>query len=68
MTNDRHDAITKGVTDAWDFWLSQHDVTVPDTIEAAVSTATRAWLDGHTPELIEAIAKAVADRWEENNR
>ena len=63
-----HDAIAKGVTDAWDSWLSQHDISVPDTIEVAVRGAVYVWLDIHTPTLIEAIAKAVADRWEAENQ
>jgi hypothetical protein len=53
-------ATTKGVTDAWDLWLSQHDITVPDCIEAAATAAVRGWLIDNTPELIKAIAEAVA--------
>ena len=48
------------MTDAWDFWLSQHDVTVPDRIEAAVTTAVRGWLIDNAPQLIKSIAEAVA--------
>jgi hypothetical protein len=66
MTN--FDAIAKGVTDSWDFWLSQHDVSVPDTIEVAVRGAVQVWLEANTPALTAAIAKAVADRWEGENR
>lgn len=57
-----YDSVTKGVIDAWDFWLSQHDYTVPELIEDAVHGATRAWLNANTPALIAAIAEAVANR------
>jgi hypothetical protein len=60
MTEKNIKAVTQGVTDAWDFWLSQHDVSVPDRIEAAVGDAFKAWLDQHTAELIAAIAEAAA--------
>jgi hypothetical protein len=53
----RLNSVSKGVSDAWDFWLSQHDISVPEIIELAVNQAVAAWFDDHTDELIEAIAK-----------
>lgn len=50
------EAIQKGVTEAFDFWLSQHDVTMPACIEYAVEKAMKAWLEEHTEEIIERIA------------
>jgi hypothetical protein len=61
MTNKSED-VTKGVENAWDFWLSQHDITVPAAIENAVGTAFGAWLNAHSDELIAAIAVEVAKR------
>ncbi|MBB6343780.1 bifunctional pyridoxal-dependent enzyme with beta-cystathionase and maltose regulon repressor activities [Nonomuraea muscovyensis] len=58
----RHDATAKGVRDAWDFWLSQHDVSVPETIEAAVQQSVTSWLNSNTDDLIAAIAAAVAKK------
>lgn len=48
------------IRDSWDFWLSQHDCSVPDTIEVAVRDAFAAWLDEHTDEIVAAIAKRTA--------
>ncbi|MFE3522228.1 hypothetical protein ACFXOD_11640 [Streptomyces sp. NPDC059161] len=59
--NIRPDAVTKGVADAFGFWLSQHDVTTPELVQAGIEGAVAAWLADHTTDLIDAIAKAVAD-------
>ncbi|RST13466.1 hypothetical protein [Streptomyces sp. WAC05950] len=56
------DAVTKGVTDAFDFWLSQHDISTPEVIQAGVERALDGWLVSHSDDLITAIAKAVADK------
>jgi len=53
-----HDATKAGVSDAWDFWLSQHDVSVPETIEAAVKDAVTKWLNIHGEDL---FASAIAE-------
>lgn len=50
------DSIRDGAAEAFAFWLSQHDVTVPQVIEDAAERAITAWLNAHTDELIEAIA------------
>ena len=59
----REDSTRKGVSDAWDFWLSQHDVSVPETIFAAVEKAVRGWLDDNTDALIAAIADKYGMDW-----
>ncbi len=59
---DRHTQSTEAIQNAWDFWLSQHDVSVPDRIEAAVRDATAAWLRVNTGELLDRIAAEVAKR------
>lgn len=56
----RLNSTAKGVADAWDFWLSQHDVTVPDCIIEAVKAAFTAWLDRNRDEVVAAIAGRVA--------
>ena len=55
MTTDQHDSVKAGVTESWDFWLSQHDVSVPETIQDAVKEAFTGWLDAHS----EAITQSV---------
>jgi hypothetical protein len=51
------DAVQTGVQDAWDFWLSQHPISVPEIIEAAVRKAVADWLDQHTDELLDRIGR-----------
>jgi hypothetical protein len=59
----KHQAAAKGVEQAWDWWLSQHDVSVPKTIQDAVEEAFGRWLDRHGERLIrEAIEKVVRER------
>lgn len=76
MTKD-FDAIAKGVSDSWDFWLSQHDVSTPECIieatqkafsqwlysygEDVIGAAVSRWLDSRADELIEAVADADFD-------
>ncbi|MDT3395465.1 hypothetical protein RKE29_02160 [Streptomyces sp. B1866] len=43
-------------------WLDQHEITVPEAIEAAVEKAFTRWLTAHTDDLVTAIAEAVARR------
>jgi hypothetical protein len=45
-----------GVRDAFDFWLSQHDISVPEMFQQSIKAAVEAWLDNHSNEIIEAIA------------
>ena len=60
--SDRHTQAAEAIRDSWDFWLSQHPVTVGDLIEAAVRGATDAWLKANTDELLDRIATEVAKR------
>lgn len=47
-----HEATRKGVADAWDFWFSQHPVSVPELIHEAVTASVREWLDRHGSSLL----------------
>jgi hypothetical protein len=38
-------SVEKAITDAWDFYLSQHPISVHDTIGNAVYEAFKDWLD-----------------------
>lgn len=55
-----HRATTEGVRDAWDFWLTEHNISVLNGIDDVVRAAVKDWLDSHTDELITAIAKTIA--------
>lgn len=67
MTSPEHDSVKAGVADAWDFWLSQHDVSVPATIHSAVKEAVGRWLDVHGADLVQAaIAEVAASHMKEN--
>ena len=39
--------VRAGVRDSWDYWLSQHPVSVPVLIESAVRAAVFEWLTEH---------------------
>jgi hypothetical protein len=62
VTATRQNATFEGVRDSWDFWLSQHPVTLSDIVEDAIKTAVSKWLNCHEEQLIAAIARAVADK------
>lgn len=66
MTNTRHDDIIKAVSDSWDFWLSQHDVTVPRCIEDAVDRSVSSWLDENTDFIDSAVYDAMREWLAEN--
>jgi hypothetical protein len=55
MTNESSAA--RGVREAWDYWLSDHPVSVPEIIEVAVRDAFAEWLNSHADEIIAAIAE-----------
>lgn len=59
--NDRYqDATIQGVRDAWDFWLNQHPVSIPDLIQDAVRAGVSYYLDSFTPETwANIVSKAV---------
>lgn len=50
---------SEAIRDFWDFWLSQHPVSLGDIITDAVKTATGDWLAAHKDELLERIAGGV---------
>lgn len=56
-----HDAIQKGVSSAWDIWLSQHDYSVPDRIEDAVKASWSEFLNAHAEQIIERITGPTSD-------
>lgn len=56
------DTVKEAITDAWCFWLSQHDITVPDCIELAARHAITDWLDRNPEVLADAIARRFADQ------
>lgn len=52
----KEDAASDGIERAWDFWLSQHPISVPEIIQEAVEKVVRRWLDDHSDEIIAAVA------------
>ncbi len=54
--SEKLDRVSLGARDAWDFWLSQHDYSVPETIEQAIRDTFAAWLNEHSDEIVQAIA------------
>lgn len=61
----QEDSVTKGVSNSWDFWLTEHAYSTADRIEFAVKEAFTAWLDQHADQVTAAIAAAVAERWQQ---
>jgi len=61
-------AIVRGVSDAMDFWFSQHDTSTPDIIGEAVDGAVSEYLRQQGGEAIigKAVAEAVRDYLYEN--
>lgn len=56
------DSVKAGVAEAWDFWLSQHDISVPEIIKDAVRKSMSSWLDDHADDLFrEAAAESTTD-------
>ncbi|MFD7017988.1 DUF6009 family protein [Streptomyces sp. NPDC059928] len=53
-------AVEQGVTKAFADWLYLHEVSVPETLGAAVGEEFKRWLWANNEELIAAIANAVA--------
>lgn len=52
---------SKGVESAWDFWISQHPISVADIIEEAVKKSFAAWLEAREDDFMQKLAKLVAD-------
>jgi hypothetical protein len=55
--------VQQGVRDAWDSWLNEHSVSVPDLIEAAVKDATTRWLNRNGDDLF----KDAVSQWLDKN-
>lgn len=53
-------AITEGIAETFSGWLWCREVTTCDLIESGIAKSFDAWLNMHSDELIEAIAKQVA--------
>jgi len=51
--------ISKAITGAFDFWLSQHPISFPEMIETAIRDAASNWLRDH--DAAETISKAIID-------
>jgi hypothetical protein len=49
-------ATIKGVSQAWEYYIADHPVIIPDMIEAAITKTFSEWLEGHSEELIQKIA------------
>jgi hypothetical protein len=67
---ERDEAIAKGVRDAWDFYLSQHDISTPDLIEKGVRDAWDFYLSQHdisTADHIEDALMKSFRRWLDDN-
>ncbi|MFJ9686913.1 DUF6009 family protein [Streptomyces bacillaris] len=58
----KHDVTREGVREAFADWLYLHEVSVPETLGAAVSDAFTRWLNAHSEELVTSIAEAVANK------
>ena len=54
------DAIAQGIAETFSGWLWEREVTTRDLIESGIAKSFDAWLKAHSDELIEAIAKQVA--------
>jgi hypothetical protein len=53
------DKTVQGVADAWDFYLSQHDVSVPEMIERSIQVSLTKWLDANTDLILAAIQRSA---------
>jgi len=47
MNEKQMDKVQQGVTESFDFWLSQHDVSFPQLLEDAIERAFQGWLDSN---------------------
>ena len=50
-------SVIEGVDRAVSFWLYDHPVSFPPMVSEAITAAVTGWLDEHSKEIIEAIAK-----------
>jgi hypothetical protein len=48
----RESSTENGIREAWDFWLSQHPISVAAIVEKAAKEAVTAWLDANREQII----------------
>ena len=53
--------IRKGVTDAFDFWLSQHEVSFPNLLEDVIQRVFQQWLNEHEDDILIMITKQLSN-------
>jgi hypothetical protein len=53
--------VRKGVDDAFNFWLIEHQVSFPELLERTIGDVFEAWLENHSAQIIAQITKAYAD-------
>lgn len=66
MTSPKDRVTSEAVREAWDFWLSQHDVSVPEVIKDAVKDSWDFWLSQHdysVPATIKEAVNEAVTRW-----
>lgn len=54
----RINSTKEGVEAAWDFWLSEHPISIPEIIQAAIKEAFEKWLDENR----DLVAAAISDK------
>ncbi len=56
------ESVAAGVEAAWDFWLSQHDISTPEIIAAAIEKAWSKYLAYYEPadERVERLANRIS--------
>lgn len=58
----RHDQAAEAIKDSWDFWLNEHTpLTLPRLIGKSIEAATLTWLRENSAELLDRVARIVAD-------
>jgi len=57
VVDEHMDRVQRGVTDSFDFWLSQHDVSFPQLLEDAIEKAFQGWLDSNIDTIVDMLKK-----------
>jgi hypothetical protein len=63
-----NETISKAITDAFNFWLSQHDISFPEMIETAIEKSFSDWLmsnDGMERALCDAVSTWLRNHGED---
>lgn len=55
--------VKAGVTDAMDFWLSQHPISLGEIFHEAVREAALRWFEIHDDELLEIVKDAARKKF-----